>query len=536
LTFLYGPNSAGKSSIFDALSFIEAVFKSDHLEVRQMIERWTHISNTRLASEPQKGAEIYIGVKFVDLFDLFQNGTGYQGPDWRDLPDEFRNSNPFMQIGRKNINEKEESNEFEIQIKTYGFTDYLSITLIIHGVKIFRISLGEDDDPNDYEGRFDDYILELFSDPFGDQLDNLAIRHGEFAAGKTSYKMPCHLRLGPIKLDSPISHYSVFESDLLSIANFILKCLGFLTFSQPNVSSDRSTLLNQNLVSFQYTSITVVEPKSRITLAPNFVLYPLQNLSSGVIAQLTGSKFQEQKEIWTLKEDVQANTEWDTTKIALVRAFEREAISRDNENPDVERLHTFVNRCLSEHLFLDQGYQLTYDVCRVLPSELSGSTNDQVFAALIVCALIDNAGRSLTFEDVGTGISCVLPVLTALYAQESFIQQPELHLHPALQSALADILVERAKSWGGSARHIIETHSEYLLLRCLRRIRETTLGKQLPNSPLSLSKEDVSVLYFDPQPDGTTTVKQLRVSTQGDFIDRWPRGFFDERAKDIFDE
>jgi hypothetical protein len=31
-------------------------------------------------------------------------------------------------------------------------------------------------------------------------------------------------------------------------------------------------------------------------------------------------------------------------------------------------------------------------------------------------------------------------------------------------------------------------------------------------------------------------VKQLRVSTQGDFIDRWPRGFFDERAKDIFDE
>jgi predicted ATPase len=82
---------------------------------------------------------------------------------------------------------------------------------------------------------------------------------------------------------------------------------------------------------------------------------------------------------------------------------------------------------------------------------------------------------------------------------------------------------------------MIETHSEYLLLRCLRRIRETTLGKQLPNSPLSLSKEDVSVLYFDPQPDGTTTVKQLRVSTQGDFIDRWPRGFFDERAKDIFD-
>jgi predicted ATPase len=55
-------------------------------------------------------------------------------------------------------------------------------------------------------------------------------------------------------------------------------------------------------------------------------------------------------------------------------------------------------------------------------------------------------------------------------------------------------------------------------------------------SPLALRPEDLRVLYFEPQPDGYTKVKNIRVSTQGDFIDRWPRGFFEERSKELFDE
>jgi len=36
--------------------------------------------------------------------------------------------------------------------------------------------------------------------------------------------------------------------------------------------------------------------------------------------------------------------------------------------------------------------------------------------------------------------------------------------------------------------------------------------------------------------DGGTSVKHLRVDSDGEFIDRWPRGFFAERAAELFDE
>lgn len=63
-----------------------------------------------------------------------------------------------------------------------------------------------------------------------------------------------------------------------------------------------------------------------------------------------------------------------------------------------------------------------------------------------------------------------------------------------------------------------------------------TFSSRPPAIELQLKAEDVSVLYFDPSPDGTTKVKRLRISDDGEFIDRWPRGFFTEREQDLFDE
>lgn len=55
------------------------------------------------------------------------------------------------------------------------------------------------------------------------------------------------------------------------------------------------------------------------------------------------------------------------------------------------------------------------------------------------------------------------------------IEQPELHIHPRLQAAIGDLFVESIQKNGH--RFIIETHSEHLILRLLRRIRETEKGK-----------------------------------------------------------
>jgi hypothetical protein len=70
------------------------------------------------------------------------------------------------------------------------------------------------------------------------------------------------------------------------------------------------------------------------------------------------------------------------------------------------------------------------------------------------------------------------------------------------------------------------------MLRLLRRIRETAEDQVPPGAP-KLAPEDVAVIYVETNIDGVI-FKPLRVSPDGDFIDRWPRGFFQERGDELF--
>ena len=59
------------------------------------------------------------------------------------------------------------------------------------------------------------------------------------------------------------------------------------------------------------------------------------------------------------------------------------------------------------------------------------------------------------------------------YAPEGSIlilEQPEAHLHPKAQSELADVLIDVVKN--RNIQIILESHSEHLLLRLMRRIAE----------------------------------------------------------------
>jgi predicted ATPase len=111
-------------------------------------------------------------------------------------------------------------------------------------------------------------------------------------------------------------------------------------------------------------------------------------------------------------------------------------------------------------------------------------------------------------------------------------QQPELHLHPALQSDLADVFLSEIIKIKNKT-FIIETHSEHLLLRLLRRIRDTE--KLIPSSfDIPLKPEQIAIYYFDPQIEGGTFVIKQAVTPLGDFYNDWPRGFFSERDGDLF--
>jgi predicted ATPase len=142
--------------------------------------------------------------------------------------------------------------------------------------------------------------------------------------------------------------------------------------------------------------------------------------------------------------------------------------------------------------------------------------------------------------NVGYGLSHVLPVLTACLGAVGFAQQenrvaplvlvenPELHLHPAGQSAMGVFLARTAAS---GAQVIVETHSDHVLNGIRRAIRGI-------NGPPILSAEQVAIHFFQARDDANQQelkqVESPHIDQDGN-IGQWPQGFFDQIEKDLIE-
>jgi hypothetical protein len=140
--------------------------------------------------------------------------------------------------------------------------------------------------------------------------------------------------------------------------------------------------------------------------------------------------------------------------------------------------------------------------------------------------LIDRRrGREVdvAMSDVGFGVSQILPFIVQCLAskrQTITIEQPEVHIHPRLQADLGDLLASAIKS-PRQHQFIIETHSEHLVLRMQRLVRE---GRLQP--------DDVSIIYVSRGSNGSRA-QRLHLDSSGDFNDDWPGGFFPERLREL---
>jgi len=140
----------------------------------------------------------------------------------------------------------------------------------------------------------------------------------------------------------------------------------------------------------------------------------------------------------------------------------------------------------------------------------------------------------VTPKDMGAGISQFLPLLISCIANKDtklFIEQPELHLHPSMQGDLADEFIRSYNSNNNSL--MAETHSEHILLRIMRRLRETSEGT-LKDDSLKLTPNDVALLYIDADEERGTFITELELSEDGTLLDPWPGGFFEDGFKERF--
>ena len=131
----------------------------------------------------------------------------------------------------------------------------------------------------------------------------------------------------------------------------------------------------------------------------------------------------------------------------------------------------------------------------------------------------DSEAVALPLSEIGEGYSQVLPVIVQSFIDSvhsiNIVEQPELHLHPAVHANIAERLIDSVKS--GDKRYVIESHSENFLLALRRAVNN-------PENPLT--SEDVAI-YFVDRIDGETRLKNIRILDNGD-LSSWPTGVFGE--------
>jgi predicted ATPase len=121
----------------------------------------------------------------------------------------------------------------------------------------------------------------------------------------------------------------------------------------------------------------------------------------------------------------------------------------------------------------------------------------------------------VSIADVGFGVSQILPVIMALLTarpgQLVYIEQPEIHLHPRAQVAIAEIFADAANR---GVRVVVETHSELFLMGVQSLVAE---GKLAPDK--------VKLHWFTRQENGNTKITSADLDESGSFGEDWPEDF-----------
>jgi len=128
----------------------------------------------------------------------------------------------------------------------------------------------------------------------------------------------------------------------------------------------------------------------------------------------------------------------------------------------------------------------------------------------------------VSLRDVGYGLSQMIPILASVKSKKSqlvIVEQPELHLHPNLQANLVESLARDCIRL--DKQLVLETHSENMLLRIQKMIRER-----------DLSNDQVSVIYVGNSSNEGAWIQCVQFNADGTMATAWPGDFFESRMRE----
>lgn len=533
ITLLFGPNSVGKSSVLMSLFYLQQILSKGQCDPKELdalggkrIGGFESLVNGRNTSnritikvDIDKSGEI--GATFAKLPDLIDNNFGLTVESPCGIADSFS-----VEIELAWSEKKETA--YVSQCKIW-LDDILAVKLESDaGLKQARISfinfnhplLSSDTEYETLEDGYDSRLQELIqSSIMGGSISDESNVSISFLSKIGALVLPGQNVATGLEFDDPLVGARVHEilsdtidAPLCNLLNFLNSsiCIGPLrvipdTSYQPNPYPKQSGWYSGE------SAWDVVQGESQAVDLVNSLLRNNEGLHLGCELR---------RKATTLNSSYMGNEDSVEDLVSALKSHKDIKITLSSEsldvNPDAEQMPVDVN---SIREFLSK--ELSSRGRKFLPDSVEKSV-----------VLWDISNKiEVSASELGVGVSQIFPFIIAKALQQNGLiacEQPELHVHPRVQVGIGDLLLDRNQNTSS----LIETHSELLILRLLRRIRETSDG-ELPDGFEPVKPEGVSIVYLEPSDTGVKT-RRINIDVDGEFVERWPQGFFVERSEELF--
>lgn len=541
ITLLYGPNSAGKSAVFDALEIVKRVWGGPDFveqEVQKLLRRWAHRAPVDESPEQWTLRSPYFAVEFEfearNAWDQGAYDSSFSLQDAVDQLEDLPVKVARLEVTFKHDVDRDRFEMAEARISAGGLLWLCidrSLSAATRSSTLDKVVARERDPESIFVSILEtpelSEVLQLYG-PREDVLEKEAwYQYGWFVEDQP---YPVAYSEVEIRGTNPQAIMRPFFPDS-KLSRHVLKC-----------ALDIMQYFSRQLMDLLTMSPEVVRADRRIPdpVDAQAFIAPISGYSPRDATVDPDDPVEHFRPIGTAADPhwaFLARAAYSATVVEVAKEATWCRIKQYADRlKDAAAAFDRVNGYLRDELFREKLYQISSKASLLVPvpnrdmlAEEELLLSEPVHVRLL---LRDGEGRDIDLYDVGSGLSFVLPVLGAV-ARDGVcqVQQPELHLHAAVQGDMADVLIDRLNDhspW----QAIVETHSEHLLLRILRRIKDG--AKTVV--PAKIRASDVAIYYFDPQVAGGTIVTRQAMSPAGDFYLNWPRGFFADREKDLFGE
>jgi predicted ATPase len=213
-------------------------------------------------------------------------------------------------------------------------------------------------------------------------------------------------------------------------------------------------------------------------------------------------------------------------RAAPIRSYQYTGASNFETDLSGELSAQRIFRAISSNSFENRTFlkALAFWMTRLVGYKIDEHAASESFRGMFSIYLKDTYARnSFNFADVGFGVSQAMPILIAGLSSRRgdvlLIQQPELHLHPDAQIAMADFLLFLAQS---GRQVIAETHSEHMILRTRVALADSSKDYQ----------SDLVKLQIFSRAKGSQQTKRVEVNFDSiGTASAWPTGFFEQATE-----